>query len=763
MNDNNLKLIMSYINYMANVLKIKRAPHYLAVSKIDHPQRDVTYWKSKGVELVDLSTVTQYMREKTPCKLAADPGKKLYTFLYYIRNEKLTFYEDAYKQLISSLHSEAMALQPFLRVSNSTILEICSFKRGAELVSDTLVVFDQSEYDSLCAVLERDDTIKTCFIKSGITSVLKFHSTSPHDLISSEMPTDTMFDLSLNWNYSEIISLISSSKNPFEQAYYYFLIYKTANVLCRDSLTQIDEIMNRKDYLHLTLDDKYHIAILEFNKIALRLLYRERNNDTQWEKLNRLLDSALAQSKAFDYVKKLSKDNGDMIHKLNTFLLEHEEFYMRKSTTLKLGGTGLGKILQIQAVVYDYYYFYKKNYIMLDWFNNVSKICQPYIKAILCTYYPDEYQVSAFSMGRTYTKTYALNIIDINMIIRHISYKEFCSWISYYKVFNLNIQKDIDISELFDHFCSSIRSNWQTEYSEYINLFGKILSLIEISSNDCHRILLSFLKLVTPDDQITVKMAQICIKALLLFVSKHHDNSDETYLQLLSIYINSSILDDLLNMENDYIHLIKILSVHADREICDKCSGVIDHYIYDKQKRAHCLYIFKDILRKNDDNKFKELIIGNIDSASPYEVFDYLSNGIIEFDDTIADYFASRLSEIKHTPGLISYPDHKTELVEIIVCLFISGIIPDLSYFSVLKSYCDEYSYLGFLFDPQSFDYSQIQLSDTMWYNIISTEKYREIILQHKAEFWSKEQEQRISLGFGSEFENRIAYKYLFD
>ena len=32
LNDNNLKLIMSYINYMANVLKIKRAPHYLAVS-----------------------------------------------------------------------------------------------------------------------------------------------------------------------------------------------------------------------------------------------------------------------------------------------------------------------------------------------------------------------------------------------------------------------------------------------------------------------------------------------------------------------------------------------------------------------------------------------------------------------------------------------------------------------------------------------------------------------------------------------------------
>ena len=37
------------------------------------------------------------------------------------------------------------------------------------------------------------------------------------------------------------------------------------------------------------------------------------------------------------------------------------------------------------------------------------------------------------------------------------------------------------------------------------------------------------------------------------------------------------------------------------------------------------------------------------------------------------------------------------------------------------------------------------------------------IILIHKPEFWSREDEKRIRLGFGSNFENRVAYKYLFD
>ena len=35
--------------------------------------------------------------------------------------------------------------------------------------------------------------------------------------------------------------------------------------------------------------------------------------------------------------------------------------------------------------------------------------------------------------------------------------------------------------------------------------------------------------------------------------------------------------------------------------------------------------------------------------------------------------------------------------------------------------------------------------------------------LEHKSEFWNKDEEKRITLGFGSSFENRVAYKYLFD
>ena len=59
-----------------------------------------------------------------------------------------------------------------------------------------------------------------------------------------------------------------------------------------------------------------------------------------------------------------------------------------------------------------------------------------------------------------------------------------------------------------------------------------------------------------------------------------------------------------------------------------------------------------------------------------------------------------------------------------------------------MKEYMCISDYLKFIFEPESFDYKRIKISDMMWCNFINNKKYRELILKH---------------------ENRIAYKYLFD
>lgn len=109
------------------------------------------------------------------------------------------------------------------------------------------------------------------------------------------------------------------------------------------------------------------------------------------------------------------------------------------------------------------------------------------------------------------------------------------------------------------------------------------------------------------------------------------------------------------------------------------------------------------------------------------------------------------------------YPDNKSKLINSIVILHMLGIIPDFDKMSYLEQYRKEYAYLDFLFNSDSFDYSKINTADCMWCDFINSDKYRDTILKHKSEFWTKEDEKRIKLGFGGSFENMIVYKYLFD
>ena len=102
-------------------------------------------------------------------------------------------------------------------------------------------------------------------------------------------------------------------------------------------------------------------------------------------------------------------------------------------------------------------------------------------------------------------------------------------------------------------------------------------------------------------------------------------------------------------------------------------------------------------------------------------------------------------------------------IIEILLLLLLTGHIAKLEDIEFLKQYTADSQYLDFLFNPDTFNYNKITTADYMWCNFINNDNYREIIIHHKTEFWSDDDEKRIKLGFGSNFENRVTYKYLFD
>lgn len=171
------------------------------------------------------------------------------------------------------------------------------------------------------------------------------------------------------------------------------------------------------------------------------------NEKGNYDKLNLLLDQAAARySRAYNTIKDITNKGAD-IQEMNDIFLKYEEYYMKKASISKMGGTIYGDLFLIRQIAYDYYLFYKKNHLMLDWFNNVEKMVTPYIKAIFCTYYPDEFQ-GDFHGGfmRTNVSPYPIELLDVDMIVKHIKQKELRSIVSHYKVDSVGLGVCVDCS-----------------------------------------------------------------------------------------------------------------------------------------------------------------------------------------------------------------------------------------------------------------------------------------------------------------------------
>ena len=110
-----------------------------------------------------------------------------------------------------------------------------------------------------------------------------------------------------------------------------------------------------------------------------------------------------------------------------------------------------------------------------------------------------------------------------------------------------------------------------------------------------------------------------------------------------------------------------------------------------------------------------------------------------------------------------TYPDYKAEIINDIVILLISGRIKNKKDIDFLKQYIDYSDYIKFIFEPDKFDYSKVDTANIMWCNFFNVDKYRNILLKHKSDYWNADKEKRIELGFGSSFEHRVVYKYLFE
>lgn len=764
LNDNNLKLIMSYIDYFVKENNVTgRTPHYLVVSGISNKVKNRKYWKNKGIDLVDLDKITDEMISNVDCKsLKNQTAKKLYTFLNYINNGRFEYSSDRTKQLTTILERVSQTLNAFHFIGYKTLLGFCQFEHLDMLKTPELVFRDESEY-KLFKDITKNKKIRQLFIKARIygaelvTFKVRDSYTFPETIEIDA--SEELFELSIQNKYIEIMDRLQDTPPSNEKAYYYWLITYTSEL--KSTLEKVENRLNRRS--KLTSSFCYEWAIFEFNRLSYKNISYEKNSD--FDRFNSFVENAaIMYGEVYTTIQNIADRKSD-IQEMNNLLLKHEESYMKKETISKFGGTIYAELPVIQQIMYDYYLFYKKNFLMLDWFNNVQKMATPYVKAILCTYYPDRYQYkNSGILGRTEVKPYPIVLLDIDIIVKHVKPKDFKEWVKYYKVEKLLIDDKIDISVIFEDFCKSMRNYWNVLWNVQFETFCYLLSIVDLDEQQIDSIINSILELVAPGKDGNIQLLIDNIPAIFSVVDTHFTKKVDVFSKLLDILIDARIIHGLTSNRASYPNMIKKLEPVADRKIYKKCETVIESNPGDKY---NLIYFYAPILLNNSKEKWALFLKNNISQLPQHAVFQFVIDGILVYDSMIKRYYSEKVDKLfkdyKTQQSVQTYPDYKAEIINDIVILLICGRIKNKKDIDFLKQYIDYSDYIKFIFEPDKFDYSKVDTADIMWCDFFNIDEYRNILLKHKSDYWNADKERRIELGFGSSFEHRVVYKYLFN
>lgn len=267
LNDNNLSLIMSYIDYFVKDKGVKgRTPHYLVVNSISKPERETLYWGNKGIELINLSDINKDMKGATKCdSLKSEQGQSLYTFLKYVYNDKLPYFNDKKTALQKSLLNILSQFESFNFVSYTDFINACGFSHRVNVINSALNFMDVSEYNLIKSIFQEQNAtsnkIKRSFTKTGLCAIQYSANSDFYEIEENCYAEDVLFERSLKNQYSEILDVVNKNTNQVEKAYYYSLIYRM-NVELMECMKEIEEQIKNFDYHSLTIEQKIIIGNL---------------------------------------------------------------------------------------------------------------------------------------------------------------------------------------------------------------------------------------------------------------------------------------------------------------------------------------------------------------------------------------------------------------------------------------------------------------------------------------------------------------------
>lgn len=767
MNDYNIKLIISWINYIRTQNKSITSNTRFAYIVLDEERIDKNqkkYFEANNIGVINIRKMP--IINGIAEDIGNDRGKRLYSFLKTISDVSL---ERIFGQ--EFLYSEAVGLMSKHRFVDAKSICKMLYLTNYSLDAHELVIFSEEQYDSLVGFLssenESSTLLKRMLVSTGIY-VLRLVSSGENrkqetlDLsdCSIIISDNELYRCYQNNQYNVLNKKLNDTDNDFclESCFYRSLI------LSYDE--QIFEWFSRINYSELTSPQKIRYL---FNSEVLQVRKKYKRFDSV--KIEKYI-KGLADKKQSDIFRPyldIFEGNYRLLLDLEKSVKKLREQYYSGSHSF-VGCSSLQELFRIRKIAIEQYMFYFNNTLFFEGFSDLKKILKIYIEAILCTNGNFTDTFSDFWGERSKKDRYQIDMVDFDILTKMISIKDLNNLFEDYKVELLACDEEFcDFATgCFENIASSILdlNLYSRFYEAPHTLINCALLLMHIPLNESQKNRVKdvfellfrngdfvdfYFSIDQPEHSLSIKIFDRLLKNL----------PKREKIDIVQKIVNSS------NFEKHYVNLNtrsvqRILSAFIISEsegAQEQLTSII--HSFDGLRKLHAIrLLYRHVKNDNLEKECKQFIVDNFEKLDGDDIFDFaFDNWLIITPEHEAKLINDAISLYNHrkTTGVRTYPDHFKMQLELLYILYITEKISSLE---PLKEMIGESDFLKFFLDEENFDYTKIDFSNYMWENIANTPRFMKRIIKHRLEIIPILAE-KVKQDQATEFEKKILYGQL--
>ena len=727
LSDYNLNLIIGWINYFAEVHKIEERPKSFILVSDDESDFEKERLARKNIIVVETNTIEEsYVDKYASSKLQNDKGRRMHAFLRLISDDA------KYREVIASeidTEDNYKLLSAYNHIAYIDLKRNCNIN-NLDYMGNTLVFSNEAALNSFEKAYNNSSTLQELIGKTCITEAQAYHCKRSIALVEKK-ETDTLFQKYLDNDFTSLQKDLEIISNPEVRLYYMVLLGSTYEAL-NETIAEMDKGTDKADIVEVLLSKmRKRSALLYLGLYRAEQLTKE---------ITDLFASLNANYKnATGYLYKLHhSENDDRIAMQKT--LEKQESHYRYKINGFITGHAFQNIWKLQSYAYEYYFFFKENYLPIDHYKDVYNYLYYYLKAILCSYSPVTEDEDTVFIG-THREHYPLEETDLDMFVKYTDPKSLKKWIDDYHVSNVEFVDGLDVCSKFRNLCESAVTCINKYIVNYIYSFSILITKTvdnELRTQATYAVLELINKLIENNDNWIEDI--ICSKDLLdaiILLLKSIEPSASPEIASLSKELIQNVIAKGLHKKvpaNNKWAFQKVFRLtrdaYDDSFKTNAYSSICQ--IEDVSERLEAVEFYRMALPMD---RFSALLTKSVNMLSTESIFNFIFEGYIEPSKECEQRILAEIEKLHieriTKPGMRTFPDYLQSYIDDFIILHL--VYEEFNIYE-LKKYAGYSKCIQFFLAPSEFDYSQVDTSNYMWTNIIKTERYQHFFIDHKKE-----------------------------